>query len=252
MKNLMIAFMALLCSVSLFGQSVIQEQYRHLENHKDATVVFISGNLFGYVSKVLPDNDKESEKIKTICERIESFEFLSVPGLEQARTEYSKGTRMLRNSYEDLITVRDKTNNFSLVIKEEDDVIKELVGIGMSDDNFFVFSLMGSIDMDNISEITELIQEKKSIPISTKNNSIGEFKVYPNPVASNSELKIDVPSDLMGSQITVMDASGNMVKQVTANEGTMSLGTEEMSAGQYIIDITKGDFSIKKRVLVIQ
>jgi hypothetical protein len=253
MKSLFFALFATVFSLQLMGQSIITKHYQSLENEENATVVFVSGNLFGYVAKVMPEEKEEMQKAKGILENIESFNLISVPDLSDPKSEYNKGLKTLRATHEDLISIRDKNNNFSFFIDEEDGIIRELVGIGTEENSFMVFSLLGSIDVEELSVITDMIQDKKSLPIGKeKTKAITEFKVYPNPVANTSILNVEVPDDLVGGKINVIDLSGKIVKTVNADQERVEVSMLEASLGSYIIDIVKDEVSMRKQVLVIE
>lgn len=253
MKNLLFTLIATIICLNISGQSIIEKHYKPLENEKNATVVYVSGNLFGYVAKVMPSEEEDLKKAKGLLESITSFSLISVPDLVDPKSEYQKGISTLRETHEDLIAIRDKGNNFSFMINEEDNIIKELVGIGTTDSTFVVFSLLGNMNIDQISKITEMIQEKKELPISaTRSKAITEFKVYPNPVAKSSILKINVPEDMVGGQLNVVDISGRVIKSIDATSTTMEVSLDEATLGSCFIDITKGDVSMKKQVLIIE
>ncbi len=253
MKSLFITLTTTILCLNLSGQSIIDKHYKSLENEINATVVFVSGNLFGYVAKVMPEEEKELAKAKGLLESIESFNLISVPDLADPVAEYKKGINTLRRTHEDLIAIRDKGNNFTFMIHEEDNVILELVGIGTTDSSFVVFSLLGHMSIDQISEITQMIQDKKELPISaTRTKAITEFKVYPNPVAKSSVLKVNVPEDMIGGQINIVDVSGRILKSVNATSTIMEVTLKDATLGSCFIDITKGDVSMKKQVLIIE
>lgn len=253
MKNLFFTLFAALISLQLSGQSIIEKHYKALESEKEATVVFVSGNLFGYVAKVMPEEKEEMQKAKGILENIESFNLISVPNLADVKSEYSKGLQTLRKSHEDLISIRDKNNRFSFFIDEKDGIIRELVGIGTEENSFIVFSLLGNIDVNELSVITDMIQEKNPLPINKeRTKAIEKFKVYPNPVASSSVLNVEVPENLIGGNIHIIDMNGKVVKTVTADQDRVEVSMLETTLGNYIIDIEKDEVSMRKQVLVIE
>lgn len=64
MKNLFLLLFIVIVNCNLISQSIIEKHYTALENDESATVVKVSGNLFGYVSKVMPDEKEDAKKIK--------------------------------------------------------------------------------------------------------------------------------------------------------------------------------------------
>ena len=253
MKNLFLLLFVVIVNCHLIGQSIIEKHYSALENDESATVVKVSGNLFGYVSKVMPEEEEDAKKIKDILSNIESFSLIKVPNLDDANAEYNKGVNTLSRSHESLIIVRDKKTKFSLYIDEEDDVIREIAGVGRIDTSFIAFSLIGNISLDQLSDITEMIQKQDAMPFSDDDKqNIVDFKVYPNPVAKSSMLKVDVPESLIGGNIHIIDMNGQLIKSVAATNENMEISVMEANLGSYVVEILKDDLSMRKQVLVIE
>jgi len=253
MKNLFLLLFIVIVNCNLISQSIIEKHYTALENDESATVVNVSGNLFGYVSKVMPDEEEDAKKIKELLQNIESFSLIKVPNLEDANEEYNKGVIALNRSHESLIVVRDKKTKFSLYIDEQNEVIREIAGVGQVDTSFIAFSLFGNISMDQLSDITEMIQKQDAMPFTKEEKqNLVDFKVYPNPVAKTSMLKVDVPEALIGGTIHIIDMNGQLVKSVEATNSNMEVAVAESSLGSYIVEILKDELSMRKQILVIE
>jgi len=56
--------------------------------------------------------------------------------------------------YEELITVRDKTDNIRFVIKESGGIIHELLMIAADKDGFTMMSFVGDIDLDKLARLS--------------------------------------------------------------------------------------------------
>lgn len=253
MKNLFLLLFIVIVNCNLISQSIIEKHYTALENDESATVVKVSGNLFGYVSKVMPDEKEDAKKIKELLQNIESFSLIKVPNPDDAIEEYNKGVIALNRSHESLIVAKDKKTKFSLHIDEQNEVIREIAGIGQVDTSFVAFSLIGNISMDQLSDITEMIQKQDAMPFTKEEKqNLVDFKVYPNPVAKSSMLKVDVPKDLIGGTIHIIDMNGQLVKSVEATNSNMEVAVAESSLGSYIVEILKDELSMRKQILVIE
>ena len=240
-------------SLPLISQSIIQKHYTHLENDPNATVVFVSGNLFGYASKFVQEENQEAESVKNMLEKINAFNLISVPDLSDPVSEYNKGITTLRSD-DELVAVRDKTTRFSLFIQEKDGIISELAGIGALDSTFLVFSLSGEFDLSEISKLTEMLQENKNLDIleGASKEVVSDLKLYPNPVAIGQPLHLEIPQSMVGGQISVSDMNGKIVHQKDASEFHTELNLQGISSGNYILDFTKDDMNIKKHFIVIE
>ena len=178
---------------------------------------------------------------------------ITVPDLTDPKAEFNKGKSTLERTHENLVVVRSKGNNFSFYIDESNGVIRELVGIGNADSTFVVFSLLGQLDMDDISEVTEMIRDKKELPFTKQEtqNAIA-YKVYPNPVSNNGSIKVDIPEHMVGGSLQILDMNGRTVQENEISGTYMNIGLANMSSGNYVVEITKDEMSIKKQILVIE
>jgi hypothetical protein len=74
--------------------------------------------------------------------------------------------------------------------------------------------------------------------------------VYPNP--TSADIKV-ATSETFGANITVnvMSIEGKMVSSRTvANEGVMSLNTDGLSNGVYLVQVTSGSKQVTKKITV--
>jgi hypothetical protein len=74
--------------------------------------------------------------------------------------------------------------------------------------------------------------------------------VYPNP--TSADIKV-ATSETFGANITVnvMSIEGKMVSSRTvSNEGVMSLNTDGLSNGVYLVQVTSGSKQVTKKITV--
>jgi len=104
-----------------------------------------------------------------------------------------------------------------------------------------IAELIGKMDNDALEPLKRIDEFKPN-----------EVKVYPNPTSTNSEFAIDIPEGLVGGKITLYSANGNKVKTIDADNESTSLKTNELSPGNYFIEIQKESVTIKKQVIIIE
>lgn len=90
--------------------------------------------------------DEDLKQARKIFSKIKSFELVSMEDLATANQEIKNITSKTKN-YEPLVVIKDKQDNVSVLIREKNGIIYELVGYGSSDNDFFAFSLEGELNL---------------------------------------------------------------------------------------------------------
>ena len=149
--------------------------------------------------------------------------------------------------------VRDDGTRFAIFVDEDNDVVYEIVGLGIVDGEFIALSLVGEMDLNKIAEFVGKMENDSLEPLKRISEfKPNEVKVYPNPAAAGSEFKIDIPKGMVGGKITLYSANGNKVRTINADSENTSLNTSELSAGNYFIEIQKESVTMKKQVIIIE
>ncbi len=115
------------------------------------TVVSISPRMFRLMSKV--NWDTIPSDLKQTVTHLTSLRILST---ETTPAVFYKEAmaRIDRKEYEELITVRSDKDNVRFMIKEQGDVIHELLMIAVDKDDFTMMSFVGNIDLDKLSRLS--------------------------------------------------------------------------------------------------
>lgn len=64
-----------------------------------------------------------------------------------------------------------------------------------------------------------------------------DFKIYPNPVLSNSDVRLQVPSEKIGESVEVRDAQGKLLLKEKILVTSFTLPMSNLSAGVYLIKV---------------
>jgi hypothetical protein len=239
------------------AQNVIEKHFQSYADQEDITEVFVSGQLFKYAAHFVDDEDfGELEEVgvedaKDFILSIQSFQLIKVPEIADANSEYNRGLSKISNSHEELIVVRDNNNQFSLHVDENNGIVSELVGIGISENEFIVFSLLGEMDFDNLGKLVSKIQMENFAKNSIVSEiDIDEMKVYPNPASTEGILNIDVPQSMIGGNARLYDINGNVIQQFKIEQQQQKLQAEGLTPGYYVVELQKDAVSMKKKVLV--
>lgn len=254
MKNLIYAFALTLFSSAVFAQGIIEREYSQYLEQDEVTHVFVSGKMFDFASTIGSSvDDQEVKEISEFASKIESFSLIKVPNKNVAMMEFKKGMKSIAGDYDELMRVRDDGTRFAVFVDEENDVVFEIVGLGVVDGEFIALSLVGEMDLNKIADFVGKMDNDALEPLKR----IGEFKpnevkVYPNPTSTNSEFKIDIPEGMVGGNITLYSANGNKVRTMKADSESSSIKTSDLSAGNYFIEIQKESVTMKKQLIIIE
>ncbi len=115
------------------------------------TVVSISPKMFRLLSKVSWDSIPSD--LKQSVSRLTSLRILSTETTPAAFYKEAMA-RIDRKEYEELITVRSDKDNVHFMVKEQGDVIHELLMIAVDKDDFTLMSFVGNIDLDKLSRLS--------------------------------------------------------------------------------------------------
>ncbi len=87
------------------------------------------------------------------------------------------------------------------------------------------------------------------IPASV-NNTFREFgiNVYPQP--TENSFKIEVPTELINAQISLMDATGRLVVKAIADKKTTEILTTDLPNGVYMLMLEKGQSRFNGKVII--
>lgn len=115
------------------------------------TVVSVSPKMFRLLSKV--NWDTIPSDLRQTVSRLTSLRILSTETTPAAFYKEAL-TRIDRKEYEELFTVRSPVDNVHFLIKEQGDVIHELLMIAVDKDDFTLMSFVGTIDLDKLSRLS--------------------------------------------------------------------------------------------------
>jgi len=95
-------------------------------------------------------------------------------------------------------------------------------------------------------------------PATTNNNTCGNtektisnFKVTPNPVRNQANIYYNLPN-ITKARLKLYNVIGNAVKEyeLTQAKGTLTLDTEKLPAGVYLMKLEAGRYNITKKIIL--
>jgi len=156
MKKIILFLIVVLAGTSVFAQSnAVSKHFSQFQRDTSFTKVSISSRMFSLFSDIDPEDEDEAELLEAMTK------LKGIKGLINEKSENSTelyydalATVEADGSYEELMTVEDAEENIQFSIREEGDIIKELLMIVGGNRNFVVMSLYGEIDLNSIAKLT--------------------------------------------------------------------------------------------------
>ncbi len=253
MKKISILLFLLSLSLGSFSQGIVQKYYSDLEDRENVTSVFVSEAMFEMVVKLdIETEDSEFNELKEFINSVESFSLIKVPGLENPKNYYREGIAKLQATHDELIRVKDEDSRISVYIDEQNDVIYEVAVIGIVEGDFLAASLVGNMDLDKITKFINQANGDTFEGLSIlKDVGATSMKVYPNPSAAGTVINVDVPSNLIGGKAMIYDLDGKLLKTVNADKSTLTVTTDELPSGSYIVELAKENISLKQKMIIL-
>ena len=254
MKNLLSLLLVIFLSSSVFGQGIIERNYSQYVDQEDVTHVYVSGKLFDFAAIIGSGiEDKEVQELSEFASKIESFSLIKVPNTTKADLEFKKGINDVKGEYDELMRVRDEGTKFAVFVDEENDVVYEIVGLGVVDGEFIALSLVGEMDLNKIAEFISKADSEAFEPLKRLNDfKPADMKVYPNPANVSSELNVDVPESMVGGTATLFDSNGSKIRSFDVKNRKETFSTNDLKPGNYFLELNKETITMKKQVIVVQ
>lgn len=173
MKRLVLTGMLLCIVISIIAQTnPVDEIFDKYSEREGFTSVYISGKMFG----LLAGDGKTETGERNLFSKLKSIRILSVEDslINRSLNFFDELSRKLDlKTYEELMVVRDGKDNTRFLIKQDGDIITELLMISGGPGNNSLILIRGDLDLKTISEISKNsgISEMKSLEDLEKKNS---------------------------------------------------------------------------------
>lgn len=154
MKKLMIGAVIMMCSLAASAQNdAIAKFFTKYQSDETFSQVTISGKMFSMMANLSGETEEEKAMIASIS-KIKGLKILSKSEARNSRELYKEAISMIpTNSFEELMSIRDKDKDMKFFTKEAGGKISELVMVMGGNEEFMVLTLFGEIDLKDISKI---------------------------------------------------------------------------------------------------
>ncbi|CAL1518329.1 DUF4252 domain-containing protein [Chitinophaga sp. MM2321] len=159
MKRSLLLLIAVFASMHLFAQqtSVIDRFFQKYENDRNFTLVSITPKMFSMFAKIDP-GDPDARNLMKVVQKLKGLRILAKEETKDGPRLYKEAAAFLTPEFEELMTVRDKESDLKFLVKENSrGNISELIMLVGSADQFLAMSLVGDIDLNEISQIANSV-----------------------------------------------------------------------------------------------
>jgi len=117
------------------------------------TKVSISSKMFGLFANISADDPDEQQLIETIS-KLKGLKMIVGADLTDAKSMFISAKKTAAGAYEELMTVENKSQELVFYIKESGGSISELVMFIYQDSELMILSLVGDIDLQELSSLS--------------------------------------------------------------------------------------------------
>jgi Domain of unknown function (DUF4252) len=153
MKKILIIALMMIAVNGVFAQDAISKFFTKYQDDESFTQVTVSSKMFSLFTNMEVESPEDKEVLEAIS-KLKGLRILGKENTSDARKLYKEAFALIpTKEFEELMTVRDKDQDFKFLIKESGGKISELVMIMGGADDFMLMSLYGEIDLKQVSRL---------------------------------------------------------------------------------------------------
>ncbi len=144
-------------SVAFAQEDAISRFFAKYEADENFTHITITSRMFGLFADLDADEEEDRELLDAVS-KVKGLKIITKDELSRQEAEdlYEEAFDLIpEKEYDELMSVNDKDTDMKFLIKEENGVITELVMVMHGDSEFFLLSLIGDIDLKQISRLSK-------------------------------------------------------------------------------------------------
>ena len=144
----------LLCCVNIcFAQNKLFDKYADMD---DVTSVYISKKMF----QMMPVMETAGLNLANLKGKIESLQILTTQKADLRERMRGEFKALIGKEHEELMRVEDGKTKANFYVKQQGELIQELIMIAdMDDGSFSVMQLLGRFTLQDVQEITSEINK---------------------------------------------------------------------------------------------
>lgn len=148
------------------GPNKFYNKYKNKTNSLNVTLPGWLIDLGATVAVWSTDDPAEKEAIR-LMKKVQRMKLLVVENGSQIKNNHITKLfdRLKKDQYEDLVQVRDKSARVNILIREEDDLIRNMFFLVREDDEAVMLSLKTKITMDQVSDMINLLEGEMDLDL---------------------------------------------------------------------------------------
>jgi hypothetical protein len=142
-------------AVQVNAQDAIEKFFGKYEDDDSFTHVHVTKRMFTLFTD-LDLEDPEDAELADAIGKLDGLKILAKEDTENGKSLYKEAFTLIPSSeYDELMSVRSEDTDMKFLIKEKGKIISELLMIMGGDDEFFILSLIGDIDLKQIARLSQ-------------------------------------------------------------------------------------------------
>lgn len=159
MKKLIILSLLIMASQALHAQEdAITKFFNKYAENENFTNIYISQKMFTMFSDI-PVDENEQE-VKEVINSLEGLRILSSDHVNGKKLYEEAYKTLNAKSFEELMVIRDGNQELKFLVRESQGKIRELLMLSGEENSFFILSLIGDIDLKQISKLSKTMNVK--------------------------------------------------------------------------------------------
>ena len=144
-KNILI-ILCLFCTSTVFAQSKLFDKYADMD---DVTSVYISKAMF----QMMPTIEKVGVNLMNMKGKIESLQLVSTEKPDKIVQMKKEFSQLVTTQHLELMRVKEGKNRVNFYSNMKGDLIKELIMLAETEENYTAILLVGNFTLKDIQEI---------------------------------------------------------------------------------------------------
>jgi hypothetical protein len=254
MKTITITLSLILLSFGIQAQTnVIDRHFSDLASLENVMEVSISGSMFQLANEIEADDEETREFIEA-AKKIKGIKVLiNEDDKDGGKDLLARVHKIVDGEFEELMRVKESDMEAVFFVKESNGIITELLGVVDEENEWILINVWGEIDLKQAGSMIRKMNFDGTDEVETKSLDLASnISVYPNPVGKDANVQMEVPEELVGSQVLVFNQSGAVVRDLKVHSKTQELRLYGLPSGNYVMKIMKGKEQAYTKKFIIQ
>jgi hypothetical protein len=156
MNKLMIVMIALFVSLNTYAGEGFDKLYAKYSETEEVMSINLTQSMIGLASKFIGENDVDAKKL---LESVKGLKLL-IAETPNSKLKTDANTLIISGSYEELMKIKDGADNISIMVQESGEIIKDVIVMVDSPDEFVFINLTGNIDPQQVGKVLKTLNIK--------------------------------------------------------------------------------------------